>query len=258
MHGNLHRQPRFLRSSTWLRAICYPIPMLLAAVSPRAQSGPTTFRVSVDDPRPVARAVQFIEARYGIPISYEDPTLTYEGDIVDKTVRFDLGRRALYPRGGQLDVLTTSPHDDPLPALLQVLQAHAASGGAGQFRVLLDAGMINVVPRRTRDANGDWIDDHPLLDTPLRLAPQSVNGAQGVQMICSSIADATGRVVRVGTIPDNFLAQHNIQLEGKGEPARRVLLDVIQQLDRKLSWRLFSDGNGVSALNIHIVSSPKS
>jgi hypothetical protein len=169
----------------------------------------------------------------------------------------DLGRRALQPRGGRLDVLATSPDNDPMPALLQVLAAHAAGGGVGQFRASRSVGMIHVVSVRTRDANGDWIDDHPLLDTPLTVGPQSINGVQALQTICSSIADATGRTVMIGTIPGNLFAQRTVELEAKGEPARSVLFNVTRHVDQRLSWRLLSDGNGSSALNIHIVSSPK-
>src|SRR5262245_54420252 len=52
----------------------------------------TVVKLSVDDPRPVAKALERLEDKYGWRITYEDPRYAYPGDIEDVTtkVRKDL------------------------------------------------------------------------------------------------------------------------------------------------------------------------
>jgi hypothetical protein len=50
-----------------------------------AQTVQDTIKLGVDDPRPVAKAVEELVSRYGYVITYEDPRHAYEGDIQDVT-----------------------------------------------------------------------------------------------------------------------------------------------------------------------------
>src|SRR5712691_5723123 len=53
---------------------------------------PVKVSLSVQDPRPVAKAIVMLEARYGWIVTYEDPRYAYADDIADVTekVRNDL------------------------------------------------------------------------------------------------------------------------------------------------------------------------
>jgi hypothetical protein len=66
--------------------------------------------VTITDPRPVAKAIEQIESRYGWPATYEDPPYVHESQMLDVTAVVRSGgqeadtagasNRVLIPRGG--------------------------------------------------------------------------------------------------------------------------------------------------------------
>lgn len=69
-------------------------------------------KISVEDPRPVAKAITLLESRFGWVITYEDPRYINPADLSDVTekVRRDLHKfkpgkapKVLIPKGGTLD-----------------------------------------------------------------------------------------------------------------------------------------------------------
>jgi hypothetical protein len=75
--------------------------------------------IDVDDPRPVAAAVDQLVARFGYAITYEDPRYAFSDDLKDVTAEVgrDLARkypkndapRILVPAGGQLRISVNAP-----------------------------------------------------------------------------------------------------------------------------------------------------
>src|SRR5215469_10403415 len=114
-----------------------------------APQGGSKARISVEDPRPLAKAIEVLEGRYGWVITYEDPRYVYSSEIKDVTlsVRRDLDRfkpgqapRVLIPKGGRLafdyDVKSeTNLPGNPRTVVQELLKAHAASDNAGRFRL---------------------------------------------------------------------------------------------------------------------------
>ena len=60
---------------------------LMAAFLGGVSASPNT--ITVQNPRPVAKAIEELETRYGWQITYEDPPYVYYGDLTDVT---DFGR----------------------------------------------------------------------------------------------------------------------------------------------------------------------
>ena len=94
--------------------------------------------LTVESPRPVAKAVETLVAKYGSLITYEDPRYEYAGDLQDATsrVRQDLDRyppghapKVVVPLGGRLTVSSSST--DVATILQQIVQ----SSDHGHFRV---------------------------------------------------------------------------------------------------------------------------
>lgn len=59
--------------------------VLLVAFVTTSWSQTRNTTVTVDDPRPVAKAVERIEKLTGIAINYEDPRFDYQADLQDVT-----------------------------------------------------------------------------------------------------------------------------------------------------------------------------
>ena len=69
-------------------------------------AGAETRTATVQDGRPVAKALESLESFYGVPITYEDPPYVNPGEIADVTAQVrggqTVGRRILVPRGSSL------------------------------------------------------------------------------------------------------------------------------------------------------------
>src|SRR5262249_29551190 len=112
---------------------------LSAWIQVAAQTIPeTTEVISINDPRPIAMALEALEQRHGLAITYEDPEYTYPLDTQDVTasVRKDGRRfpRVIGPRGGafQFKYLTDrgKPQEDAKGLISRMLSEYASLGGA--------------------------------------------------------------------------------------------------------------------------------
>lgn len=236
----------------------------------RVMQGASRAQVSVEDPRPVAKAIETLEARHGWVITYEDPPYAHHGDVVDVTaeVRKDLHKfrpgeapKVLIPKGGALafeyDLAAASGHAaDPAAVVRQLLDAYARGGGAGAFRLEGGGQVVHVIPAAGRNGAGSVVAHDPVLDAPITLPAEERRGLQTLEAICAAVSQATGAQVIVGTVPVSVFARHRDQHGASGERARDVLLRTLGGVKGggKLSWQLFYDpGMKTYVLNIHQV-----
>ena len=228
--------------------------------------------LSVDDPRPLAAAIEVLEARYGWVITYEDPRYVYSGDIKDVTlsVRRDLDKykpgeapKVLIPKGGTLTFEYDVPSDTNLPDDRQtvvqgLLDAYAASGNAGRFRLENDGRLIHVIPTAVNNSDGQLMPQDSILDTKISLTAGERTEMQRLEAICSAITEATKIPVWVGTVPTNLLLQHRDSEGAAQQKARDVLVNLLETVSSRAnwSWQLFYDpspGLKIYMLNIHPV-----
>jgi hypothetical protein len=196
--------------------------------------------VTINDPRPIDRALEFLQWKYGYVVTYEDPRYQYGGDLIDISRDATARIRTLVPVGGAVSfsVPTQVSGSRTLGSVLdQLLQAHAALQKGGHFRVLEEGGVFHVVPAEVQDHDGNWQPQVPVLDLAITI-PKLTN-ADGIMMlraICEALSNADGRPVLVGTIPLNLLSQHHGDLEANTEVARAVLLRALALSSPSLSW----------------------
>jgi hypothetical protein len=126
----------------------------------RAEAGTNqVIDVAVDDPRPVAKAVDSLMSLYGYRITYEDPPFMYAGDLADRYVN---GFKDRIPAEGTLSVRFTpsagmSTPSDMAGLLEKILQAHAIGDRGGRFRVIQDGQDFHVIPSEVKDREGNWV-----------------------------------------------------------------------------------------------------
>jgi hypothetical protein len=96
-----------LSSATPIWAVALVAGVLTDTVWVSGRQSPKPLSISVVDPRPVAKAVELLEARYGWAITYEDPPYEHDSEIEDVTisVRKDgkVEPRVIVPRAGLLN-----------------------------------------------------------------------------------------------------------------------------------------------------------
>lgn len=231
-------------------------------------------RLSVQDSRPLAKAIEVLQTRSGLAITYEDPLYVNDGEVADVTpkVRKDLNRfrpgeapKVLIPKGGAVSIdYKVSPGTDrpadPMAAVQQLVKEHSASGNAGVFRVEQSGQMIHVIPAAFRNREGVITPQQSVLDAVITLPAEERSGVQTLQAICEAISQATGTRVVVGVIPLNLFIHHRDRQGGVSRKARDMLVNLLENIKKgtNLSWRLLYDpGMGTYALNIHIVPTVK-
>lgn len=218
---------------------------------------PAAFGASivVDDPRPVAAAIEEIEKVSGTPITYEDPPVL-ERNHVTPMVQGAIGDGSLLvPSGGSLRF--TLPADasakQVTAAVETMVAAYNASHGAATFSVLHD-GLMHVVPKQSVNASNRLAAVTPLLDTRITLAAKPRRAMDMLAEICRAVSAASGRALGIATVPTNGL-NARIDIGAQDEPAREVLAKLVAASGLRLSWRLLYDpGLQAYYLNLPVIA----
>jgi hypothetical protein len=263
--------PRQRATSQALRAlVAAALGVVAAAHSSQAlcaTPGPTQ-SVSVDDPRPIDKAIEILQSKYGYIITYEDPRYVYAGDLKDITqeIRTSVDPRykrikTLVPVGGTVNLslpMASSVNDSRSMAavLTQLLQSHAALQRDGRFRLEQTGDVFHIVPAEIQDADGTWRSQVPPLDYAITVSKiTNANGLTMLHAICAALTKAGARVFE-GTVPLNVLNQYRGDLEAENESARSVLLRMLAATGSRLAWSLLYDPNlKAYFLNISVVMS---
>lgn len=231
-------------------------------------------RLSAQDPRPLARAVEMLQEKSGVPVTYEDPLYVHGSEVADVTAavrrdaaNFRAGKapKVLIPKGGALavdyDVIPgTDRPADPEAVVRQLVQAHNGGGNAGRFRVERSGKFIHVIPSEFRNAAGDLAPQPSALDAVISLPEEERSGLQTLKAICDAVGGVTQTKVVPGTIPLNLFMQHHDRRRAVNQKARDVLVALLESTKRgaDLSWRLLYDpGMRTYALNIRAVPATK-
>lgn len=254
-----------------LVAVCILIVTSLVAGG-RDMQEPHRVSLSVSDPRPVAKAVELLEAKHGWVITYEDPPYAHDSDLVDVTesVRRDLFKyrpgtapRVIGPKGGELnfDYEVGGPaaqKPDAAAAVVQQLLSAYSAGNSGTFRLERSGQFLHVIPATSKNVAGELAPDESVLDAVITLPAEGRNGVRMVDDICEAVSKATGTRVVVGAMPTGLFIQYQGQQGAATQKARDVLVNELEGIKEKLgvrlSWQLLYDpGMKMYFLNIHPV-----
>ncbi|MGH7806783.1 MAG: hypothetical protein ACRENT_01685 [Thermodesulfobacteriota bacterium] len=228
-------------------------------------------KLSAEDPRPVAKAIEMLEAKYGWVITYEDPRYVHNSEIVDVAlkVRRDLDKYkpgevppVFIPKGGVLEFTyevasNTELPADPAMVVQKLLSAQAASSNGGRFRLESRGKIMHVIPTAIKNREGNLTPQGSVLDTIISLPAEERTVYQKLESICAAITRATKIPFVLGTIPDNWFSRERDQQGAMSQKARDVLVNTFEKMDygTNLSWQLFyGPGTKRYVLNIHLVS----
>ena len=221
------------------------------AVSAGQEGRPVS--VAVNDPRPLASAIQEIERQLGLVITYEEVPWVYPPDVVDVTasVRRDgnSSQRVVIPRGGPFvcsGSLSGETSESQAALLEGVLEQYHAQGYPGRFSLKRTGDRFHVVVSQRRDAKGVFEIVRPMLDVPVTIPTRDRTVATMIQAIVQQVRDNTGGKVYLGLLPMNVLARARVADGAEGESARAVLARTLAAVPRKTSWQLLCAG-GVDA-----------
>jgi hypothetical protein len=239
--------------------VCQP----LAFATPLVSQPDQRALVDVNDSRPLASAVEILEQRYGWVITYEDPPYLYPPDISDVTaqVRRDRAsdRRVLVPKGGSFQFAYAPPGvSSPTEAariLKALLEEYNGSGNPGAFRLVQTATTFHVVPSAASNAQGLSQPTSSLLDTMISVGAEERTALQMLDAIVQALGRTTGAKIWLGSAPLNLMVQTRIQGTAAKASARTLLMQVLENTGRRLSWQLLCAPGPVRdcALNVYEV-----
>ncbi len=245
--------------------------LVSSAVRGRDSQEVSEIKLSVEDPRPVAKAIEMLEAKYGWVITYEDPRYAHDSEVTDVTlkVRKDLDKyrpgeapKVLIPRGGTLEFTydvapSTNLPTNPAMVVQKLLDAQAARDNGGRFRLESRGQIMHVIPTAIKNSEGRLVPQGSVLDTIISLPAEGRTVYQKVESICAAISQATRIPVGLGAYPTNLFHQRRDQQGAANQKASDVLVDTFESIGSgtKLSWQLFYSASlKIYLLNIHLVS----
>ena len=246
------------------------IVLCLALIGSNAPVAQVTEKVdlSVTDGRPVAKALEELEQRYGWVVTYEDPFYDLSEAIdVTAQVRKDGGRngepRVLIPRGGSLSITYEVTRDTKLPldrdtVIQKLLDANQPAGSVARFRLEheKDGQMLHVIPTVTKTASGELVPHLSVLDAVISLSERDRPRMQTLEAICDAVSQATQTKVVVGSAPLNLFISQRDHEGVFNRKARDVLVETLKRTKSRanLSWRLLYDpGMKMYMLNVYPV-----
>jgi hypothetical protein len=235
--------------------------MLLFPGDLRGLQGSGRLVVSVDDPRPLAAAVTFLQQRFKWTITYEDPRFEHPDDIEDVTASVrrdgDLSKRVLVPKGGRFSVTYDLPETpDPRDVLTRLLNEYAQSGYPGRFSVIETSGVFHVIPTEIRDRTGAQKRNSSILATAVSLPERDRSLLELVEEVLEQVQSTSGHTVKLGSVPLNLMRRPT--REGvSGENASAVLARVLATDETKMSWQLlYGADTRMYFLNLGVIPSP--
>jgi hypothetical protein len=234
--------------------------MIVALGSAERSFGET---ITVQDHRPVARAIAEMERRYGWQVTYEDPPYANRSALVDITdlVQRDrtegVGIRTLAPKEDTLVVTVPAARTaaQRFGAVELLVKNYNARSGGNMFAVLRGDKFLHVVPRHASGPSGKLESVTPILDTAITISPKARTAVALIEHICEEISLKTKQEVVLGVAPLNLLANQKTFVSASNDTARSILEHVLAGNEARLSWRvLYDPGLRWHVLNIHAVS----
>ena len=233
--------------------------------------GVSEIKLSVEDPRPVVKAIETLESKYGWVITYEDPRYVNDSEIADTNLKIrkdpDNSKsseitKVLVPRGGALEFIYDVAPDTKLPAdpamvVQKLLDAQAARGNGGRFRLETNGQIMHVIPTAIKNSAGELVHQESALDTLISLPSGERTVLQKLESICAAISRAINIPVILGAIPDHWFHQFQDQRGAENQRARDILVNTFETIGHgtDLSWWLYySPTDKRYLLHIHFVS----
>jgi hypothetical protein len=212
--------------------------------------------VEVTEGKPIAKAVQLLEAIYGVPITYEDTMVVNDSqleDITEKVQRSpDPSHRITGPKPITLSFTYKLPSSGPSPAglsqikaeneakvsdaLVSVLDGYAAAGGSVTFSVTQEDGIFHVMATNFLNIEGKFQQMTPLLDTKISILPGQRTRGVLINEICQTLSKTAGVQVGIWDFPYNGSQSDTLTtISGSDVTARSLLSQLLAEMAAPIS-----------------------
>jgi hypothetical protein len=209
--------------------------------------------IHAEGPRPLLRALEALQDKYGWVVDYEEPQ--YPADLDLDRNEPSLPRRR-HPNGrnlkGSFSVeFNSGPAPDSSPdensVLKIVVDSYNYGDADGQFELRKEQdGRFDVVGIGVRDQQGEVSSRQPILDLQITLKTKRRSADETIALICQKVGQQSKIPVTPSGIADDVSGNGTVAVGGMRIPARTLLSRTLATMVEHLSWRLLYDVDGKS------------
>jgi hypothetical protein len=235
--------------------------------------------VTITSSRPVGEAISRLETAYGWAITYEDPPVTYAGDLRDVTSQVRNDRKSA-GEPGVMQILARLPEtfwfsfDSPSRikpgtrapevlargAIMDMLKSYSLSrGGEEVFKLTDSSGLFHIIATQCKDASGRMAKIVPLLDTPVTIPAARRNASEFLREVINELKARSG--VFIGFSAAGLqLQQYSTEIASvPGETARSILSRLLAEMANPgpFTWALNYEAGYGYVLDVRVVRTAK-
>ncbi|MEN6533842.1 MAG: hypothetical protein ABFD89_09285 [Bryobacteraceae bacterium] len=231
----------------------WSIGLLMLSVVAGITNGQTPLTIDAEavitSARPLDDAADMLEHKFGWVITYEDPVWSFAGEVVDLVpVRKPGTRRFLAPRPGQLPIgallSTAGERPDKGSLVSKIIQAHDDAGNPGSFKIVSDGDFLHLIPTFAKGVGGGREAVSPLLDTPIHTPIDETTPSLAIRQIIDEVSRTRGIQIDIDMSwrSDQIVfGPLRTRVDATGQPARSLLLKILKEANRPLTWRLLCE-----------------
>jgi hypothetical protein len=221
--------------------------------------------IEVTDHRPLAVALDRLQAATGVAINYEDIPYENIADLEDVSTPEQRVRHPAYrlrvPCKGQVKA-TVGPRaresiSETLAIVYALLSSYRAAGLPGDFKVDQANGMVYVAPSKVLKRTGSLQDAQSLMETVVSVPYAERRVIDCLETITRAISTAAGTRIAVGTFPFTS-AERRVAWGASGIAARDALAALLHKVsDAPASYNLLFDPMTGYMLNLRFIARPE-
>ena len=246
--------------------VVFIVPILLLIQIATAQQQIPAGSSLVTSPRPLADAARSLQETYGKVVTYEEPILTWRGELQTKPGRNPEAKWELFPMPQSFLMPESGPGTDLASVLEDTIAAYHHATSGTRFQVLSSKLGYHIVPVQMHDESGRSVPATSALDQIITV-PSEARTAMKHLLAIGAALNSTGPIhVDISAVRGKadgfdsaFRAQPEVFQWGvHSAVARDVLIDLLNQSATTFSWQLMCQASAqasdrLCALNVRAI-----
>lgn len=228
------------------RYVVFSVSILLLTQIAIAQQQPPAAPSLVTSLRPLEDASRRLQEKYGKVVTYEEPVLTWRGDLQTQPGWTGGSKWELFPATQSFLMPESGPGADLASILENTIAAYHQQTSGTRFRLLSSKWGYHIAPVQMHDENGRSVPAASALDQIITV-PSEGRTARTHLLAIGTALNSTGPIhVDISAVPGKadgfdraFRAQPEVFQWGvHSVTARDALIDLLNQSATTFSWRL--------------------
>ncbi len=251
---------------TIYKHIVFSVPILLLIQIATARQQIPADSSLVTSPRPLVDAARKLQETYGKVVTYEEPILSWRGELSTKPGRNPEGKWELFPTPQTFLMPESGPGTELASVLEGTIAAYHQQTSGTRFQLLSSKLGYHIVPVQMHDDNGRPVPATSALDQIITVPSEARTAMKHLLAIGAALNDTVPFHVDISAVP---FSTHGIDNAFRAQPevfqwgvhsvvARDALIDLLNQSASTFSWALMCQASAKAsdrfcALNVGLI-----